>query len=294
MTMAENNHQDRVLELLRALRRYALQKIQGRKLDISLIYHEEDSYLMRFANSAISLNTNEHLIRLEVIANQGRQRASYELITDLNKLDEMQYGIDTAIELVGHAQPLSYQPTVAEYSQSFSDESAYDPALAQISNAERLAYVNQASAGLESGEVKLSGIFSNGDNILATIDTRSEHAQYFRTSDAQVTLVLSHADLKWEVIAEQSAQAKSDLDPKRLQRELATLLEHYQNDAPTQIPLGRYDIVFGPAAIAEMVSFMGWIGFNGGAMKRGFAFLGEQHVGEKVFSETLPSPMIPR
>ena len=29
-------------------------------------YHEEDSYLMRFANSAISLNTNEHLIRLEI------------------------------------------------------------------------------------------------------------------------------------------------------------------------------------------------------------------------------------
>ena len=44
----------------------------------SFFYHEEDSYLMRFANSAISLNTNEHLIRLEITAYDGRKRASYE------------------------------------------------------------------------------------------------------------------------------------------------------------------------------------------------------------------------
>ena len=57
---------------------------------------------MRFANSAISLNTNEHLLRLEITAYQGRQRASYELITDLSKLDEMKQGVDIAAEM---AQP---------------------------------------------------------------------------------------------------------------------------------------------------------------------------------------------
>jgi predicted Zn-dependent protease len=274
---------ERILQTLQELRAYALEK----GYEVTLFYHEEDSYLMRFANSAISLNTNEHLIRLDITAYDGQKRASYEMITDLEKLAEMKQGIDTAAEMVQHAQPLSYQPTIPLYAESFADESAYDAALAQISNEERLAYFNQAVDGLETDDLKLSGIFSNGSNIVAQINTRSEHIQYFITSDAQVTVVLAHEKLKWEVIAEQSAQKKTDLDPDKLQRELAFMVEHYENGVPLQLPLGSYDIVFGPAATAEMFRFMNWIGFNGGLMKRGFSFLKDENVGQKVFSEKI-------
>ena len=272
---------DKILDTLRTLRQYALDK----GYQVAIYYHEEDSYLMRFANSAISLNTNEHLIRLETTAYEGQKRASYELITDLGKLDEMKASIDTAAEMVGHAMPLTYQPTIPTLSASFIDESGYDPALAQLSNEERLDFFNQAAAGLETGDLKLSGIFSNGANTLAQINTKSEHVQYFKTSDAQVTVVLSHETLKWEVIAEQSAGQKSELDSGALNIDLAYLVERYQNDEPQQIPLGSYDIVFGPAATADMVRFMNWIGFNGGLMKRGMSFLNEEKVGQKVFSE---------
>ena len=94
--------QERILETLKSLRLYALEK----GYEVSLFCHEEDSYLMRFANSAISLNTNEHLVRLDILAYAGKKRASYELITDLSKLDEMKQGIDAAAELVG--LPLSW------------------------------------------------------------------------------------------------------------------------------------------------------------------------------------------
>jgi predicted Zn-dependent protease len=272
---------ERILQTLKELRTHALDK----GVEVTLFYHEEDSYLMRFANSSISLNTNEHLIRLDITAYSGSKRASYELITDLGKLEEMKQGIDIAAEMVRHAQPLTYQPTVPVFAESFADESGYDPALAQISNAERLQVFNTAALGLETEAVKLSGIFSSGTNILAQINTRSEHTQYFKTSDAQVTAVLSHATLKWEVTAEQSAQKKADLDPLGLRRDLAFLVEHYQADTPVQIPLGNYDIVFGPAATADMLNFMNWIGFNGGSMKRGFSFLGVDKVGQKMFSD---------
>ncbi|MGC9395052.1 MAG: metallopeptidase TldD-related protein [Anaerolineae bacterium] len=271
---------DQILQTLHDLRAYALAK----GVEATFLYHEEDSYLMRFANSAISLNTNEHLIRLEITAHKDRQRASYGLITALDKLEEMQQGVDIAAEMVLHAQPLSYQPTVPVYTESFSDESAYDPALATLSNEERLAFFNQAVAGLETDQIQLSGIFSCGANTLAQINTRSEHTQYFKTSDAQVTIVLSHTGLKWEVIAEQSAQQKADLDPDVLRRDLAFLVEHYEHDTPQQLPLGTYDIVLGPAAIAELLTFMGYIGYNGGLMKRGYSFLSEDKVGQRVFS----------
>lgn len=283
--MAANNHKDQILETLLALRKYALEKATLRGIAIGLYYHEEDSHLMRFANSAISLNTNERLIRLDIVAYEGRKRARYGLITDLRKLTEMKHAVDTAIELVEHAQPFNYQPTIPVYTETFSDERSFDPALAQISNAERLDYFNQAVGGLETEEIGASGIFSSGSTISAMTYTTSEHTQFFRLSDAQIITVLAHARLKWEAIAEGSAQRKADLDASRLNRDLATLVEHYLNEAPQQLPLGRYDIVFGPAAIADLVSMMNWIGFIGGVMKRGYSFLSEAQLGQKVFSE---------
>jgi len=251
----------------------------------AFIYHEEDSYLMRFANSAISLNTNEHLIRLEITVYDDKRRASYEMITDLNKLDEMKQAVDVAAEMVKYAMPLNYQPSIPHLKKSYVDEKGFNPELAAMTGEEKLAYFNEATKDLETDKITLSGIFSSGTNILAQITTLSEHTQYIRTSDAQVTIVLAHSDLKWEVTAEQSAQKKADLNPQELLAELSFLIDHYNNDPAQQIPVGNYDIVFGPAATAEMISFMNWIGFNGGLMKRGFSFLTEDHVGKKVFSE---------
>lgn len=272
---------EQILQTLRDLRAYAI----SRNVLADFIYHEEDSYLMRFANSAISLNTNEHIIRLEINAYEGRRRASYAMITSLEKLDEMKQGVDIAAEMVTHAQPLNYQPTIPTYSEDFIDELGFDASLASISNEERLAYFNQASAGLESDAIMLGGIFACGTNTIAQINTNSVHAQYFKTSDAQISMVLSHSVLKWEVIAEQSAQNKSELKPAALRSDLAFLLERYQHDRPQQLPLGKYDIVFGSSAIADLLNFMGWIGFDGGSLKRGFSFLHESQIGKLVFSE---------
>jgi predicted Zn-dependent protease len=272
---------EKILKTLHDLRDYAVAK----KVDASFIYHEEDSYLMRFANSSISLNTNEHLIRLEITAYQDRQKATYELITNLDALDEMKKGVDIAAEMVKHAMPVNYQPTMPHFTQSFEDESAYDPALAALTNAERLAYFNEAAKGLETDEIKMSGIFSSGVNTLAQINTFTDHTQYFKTTDAQISVVLAHATNKWEIQAEQSAQKKSELDPKPLQRDLAYLLHHYTHDPSVQLPVGTYDIVFGPAAVAEFVGPLNFIAFDGGLLKRGYSFLTEEQVGKKVLSD---------
>ena len=111
---------DKILQVLRTLCQYAREN----GYEIELYYHEERSYLMRFANSAISLNTNEHLIRLNITAYSGRKRASYALITNLTKMDEMRKGIDIAARMVQHSQPLTYQPTVPVYEETFVDERA--------------------------------------------------------------------------------------------------------------------------------------------------------------------------
>jgi len=272
---------EKILETLADLRNYACSK----GIEASFLYHEEDSYLMRFANSSISLNTNEHLIRLEITVFDGKRRASYEMITDLSKLDEMKQGVDVAAEMVKYAMPLNYQPSIPHFKENHVNEKGFDSDLAGLSGEARLDYFNQATQGLETDKIMLSGVFYSGMNVLAQISTTSEFTQFSKTSDAQITIVLAHSDLKWEVIAEQSAQKVDDLKPEELRTQLAYLIERYQNDPAEQIPVGKYDIVFGPAATAELLSFMNWIGFNGGLMKRGYSFLKEDHIGKKVFSD---------
>ena len=61
---------EQIIQTLNELRAYA----QSKGVEAIIEYHEEDSSLMRFANSAISLNTNEHLIRLEITAYDGKKR----------------------------------------------------------------------------------------------------------------------------------------------------------------------------------------------------------------------------
>ena len=274
---------NQVIDLLLKLRQAALK----RSLQVLVSYHEEDSYLMRFANSAISLNTNEHLISLDFIAFDGRKKASYSMIVDPSIFENMEKGLDILAEMLPHAQPLSYDPTFPVYEKDTIDERAFDAGLAGLTNEERLAYFNTLGEGLENDDVKLSGIFSSGTTTTAQISTANEHFQYFRSTDAQITAVLSSESLKWEVNAEQSAQKKSDLDAEGLHADLALLVNHYQEDQAVQLPVGKYTVVLGPAATAELTNMMTYYGMTGGALMQGYSFLKEEDSGNLLFSEQI-------
>lgn len=274
---------NQVIDLLQKLRQSAIK----RGLQTFISYHEEDSFLMRFANSAISLNTNEHLISLDFIAFDGRKKVSYSMITDPSDFESMEKGLDTLAEMLPHAQALSYDPTFPVYEKDVLDERAFDPALAALTNEERLAYFNTLAEGLESADVKLSGIFSSGTTTTAQISTANEHSQSFRSTDAQITAVLSSESLKWEVNAEQSAQKKSDLDAEGLHADLALLVKHYQEDQSVQLPVGKYTVVLGPAATAELSNIMAYYGMTGGALMQGYSFLKEEDQGKHLFSEKI-------
>lgn len=269
-----------VLDLLKTLREYA----QSRGLQLAIFYHEEESALMRFANSAISLNTSEHLVRLELVAYEGRRKATYGLIVNPQDLATLQAAVDKTAEMVKVAEPLSYQPSFPFYARDVLDLRAYDPALAEIGNAEKLAFFNRLGKGLESDDHKLSGFFMNGVTVTAQTSTSSEHAQFFASTDAKITAVISSEQDKWEVNAEQSAQKKSDLDADALHADLALLVQHYMEDKPLQLPVGKYTVVLGPGFTAEIVDILcGWA-CMGGAMKRGYSFLKEESQGTKLLS----------
>jgi hypothetical protein len=62
-----------------------------------------------------------------------------------------------------------------------------------------------------------------------------------------------NADRLWEVLAEQSASRKAELNPGELRQELSFLVQRYQVEPAVQLPLGRYNIILGPSAIADLL-----------------------------------------
>ena len=163
--------QQRVIALLKELRAYALEK----SLRAAIYYHEEDSYLMRFANSAISLNTNEHLVRLQISVYDGNKHADYEMIADPNQIEPLKRGIDTAAEMASRAQALSYTPSIPCYRETVIDMQAYDPFLAGITNPERLEFFNTLARG-GNRNAKLGRLLAD---TTSPPKSRNEHTQYF-------------------------------------------------------------------------------------------------------------------
>ncbi|MFY9131408.1 MAG: hypothetical protein WAP12_02160, partial [Saccharofermentanales bacterium] len=138
-----------IFSKLRTLREYAL--AQGARAHLE--WKAEDSHLVRYANSTISLNTNEHLTILEVTVYGDHKSASTTLIVDENDLDTIKATIDKAIEMLAFATPLTYQPTLPSIEKTSVFEETYDPEVEALPNEDIIAFVNEATKGLETDDI---------------------------------------------------------------------------------------------------------------------------------------------
>jgi predicted Zn-dependent protease len=261
----------------------------AREQDITAEFwlHTEHSALMRFANSAVSLNTNEDLLTLTVTAYRGNARGTHTVVTGMDQRDVMRAAITDADELAAHATPVNYDVTIAALPEDDEDDDHIDESLARLTPQEQLAFVNEAVAGIEADDLLLSGMFGSGTIRQAAANTLGDDIIFHAGTDAHVSLVLSHATEKWEIAAEQTTATRAGLDPAPLNAELARLAAIYREAKPFQAQLGTYDVVFGRKAFADLLEMATHVGFTGGASRRQLTFLKAAHIGRKIFSEQL-------
>lgn len=255
----------------------------GKKCEIHL--HEEDSHFVRLANSGISLITSEKLSKLGVSCYDGRKNSYAESILNIEDFEKMKSLVDKAVEMVEYASDLSYDPSFPVFNEISIEENGFDSRLAEMSNEDILNYIREASSGLETEDIVLSGNFSKGETRLYSLSTANDNYAVWRNSDAQVTLVLSSVKEKWEINAEQSANRLEDLNPKKLQERLKILLSFYTKQKGEPVPVGKYKLVLGPAAIAEYLGFLSYCGSDGKTMELGSGIYTEDVVGRKVLSD---------
>ena len=257
---------------------------RGKGIAAQFWLHAEQSSLMRFANGAVSLNTTENLMTLDITAHRGNARGSCSLVTNMTERDRMQSAIIDADELARHAVPLNYPLSFTPMTALPDDDRHVDKGILRLTAQEKLDYMARTVSGIDSPELPLCGMFSSGAVWEAAANTLADTVLYHAATDAGVTVVLAHTRDKWELQATQSATSVSELNPATVHDELALLLGHYAKAKPVTVPTGACDVVFGREALSELVGFCNWLGFSGGSCKRKNTFLKEEDIGRNVFS----------
>ena len=80
-----------------------------RNIAAEFTFHRGVSKLVRFANSGVSLNTNEDTFSLDVDVTIGRAKGSFSITTSPKDIDGMKIALLRAAEIAKFAVPVSFE-----------------------------------------------------------------------------------------------------------------------------------------------------------------------------------------
>ncbi|MBO7447714.1 hypothetical protein J6U78_05210, partial [bacterium] len=258
-----------------------------RNIAAEFTFHRGVSKLVRFANSGVSANTNEDTFSLDVDVTIGRAKGSFSITTSPKDIDGMKIALLRAAEIAKFAVPVSFERKIPILPERLPDDSNFDQRIENMTTADALDLVGQATDDLLSDGLSLAGMVSSGAIYEARANTLNNNLLYHAGTDANMELVITNDKEKWEIQSSQSAVRFSQFAPEELREEFALLLEQYKNKERMSVPVGEYEVVFGRDAIANLMNYFGWIGFNGRSLKHDMSFLKEDDLGKQVFSPLL-------
>ncbi|MBR6463394.1 hypothetical protein IKS73_09675, partial [bacterium] len=258
-----------------------------RNIAAEFTFHRGVSKLVRFANSGVSLNTNEDTFSLDVDVTLGRAKGSFSTTTSPKDIDGMKIALLRAAEIAKFAVPVSFERKIPILPERLPDDSNFDQRIENMTTADALDLVGQATDDLLGDGLSLAGMVSSGAIYEAWANTLNNNLLYHAGTDANMELVITNDKEKWEIQSSQSAVRFSQFAPEELREEFALLLEQYKNKERMSVPLGEYEVVFGRDAISNLLAYFSWIGYNGRSLKHDMSFLKEEDQGKQIFSPLL-------
>ena len=250
-------------------------------------FHRGLSKLVRFANSGVSSNTSEDTFSLDVDVTLGRAKGSFSTTPSPRDLDRMKIALLSAAEIAKYAVPVSFERRMPLLPERLPDDGNFDKRIEEMTTMDALDLVGQATDDLLEEGLSLAGMVSSGAIYEAKANTLNNNLLYHAVADANIELVITNDKEKWEVQTSQSAVKYSQFAPENMREEFALLLDHYKNSERLSVPAGEYEVVFGRAAISELLNYFLWIGFNGRSLRHDMSFLKEEDLGKQVFSPLL-------
>ncbi len=246
--------------------------------ETEIVYIGSESGLTRYANSAIHQNVaeNNHTLYFRVVLGKKIGVAS----TNSMITGDMVQTLQNAIE-IAKTQPENPDFPGLPKPAAYRELDTYDETTAGFSPADRARIVRDLIRASDAMGFDLAGAFSTSHGEVAVMNSHGVRA-YQPTTVASINMIAMSATSSG--YAAGMSRKVNDIDFDKLARRAVTKCDLSQN--PRQIDTGEYEVILEPAAVAELMEWLNYIGFGSRAFQEKTSFLAGK-IGRKI-----TSPMI--
>ena len=270
----------KAFDYIREIRDYAASK----SIQASFHLHIEKSHLMRIGNSSVSLNTSEHLYRLQIEVLKDKKIGNHTQMGAIESADYVKKALDIAVEKAEFAFENNYQPLLKGPQENIEKSNQYDEELENLDSDYKVEFFKRIIE--ESGnQYSYSGSWSSGSIEIFMVSTANKFEAWHLGTDQKLIMVLQHPIKRWELKKELSSWRLKDFKAEDVINHFKSLLPVYENNDGYKIEPGEYIVAFGPGAISEFLFACTEIGFSGHAYEDKESWLCKNKIGDKISDE---------
>jgi len=269
-------------KLFRTARKEALKQ----KVTATFSYHREKSHLMRIGNNSVSLNTSEDLTRLDIKVIIGRKQGTHTQMGEISSEKYILEALKLTIEKTRNSIDLDFDPIPDTVERNFIQKDQYDSKLETLDPEFKMKAYKKIIETVGE-KYNYSGSWSSGSTEHFIMTTQNENSAYHIVSDQNFSIVLKHPEKKWELISTQTGWRKSDFKVNNTIKEFKKLLPVYEKKNGFKVKPGKYTVILGPAAIAEVMEMGLWTGFYGRTYEEKRGWTAGKKKGDKVLGTNI-------
>lgn len=272
-----------VQQTLRALNQYLKEK----NLTGCISYRGETAHLMRAANSQISLNATERGSKFFIELQDDKRFSRAGVSAGPDSTQSVKEAVDLCAQNLPSMPEVPFATPMKPISQLDENVSETDPAFASIDSKTMESLFSEAKKRFAHRQTEVTGAFSLGQYEFGSINTLVTDPLYHKGSDYNIEIVLQMRRGKKEVRASDVGARSDALKFDKILDELDTYLSVKENTPLQDLPKGKYRVVFGRDAIAEMVMFLGWLAISGETFEyeNGMLRKNEHSFGDKILGD---------
>lgn len=246
--------------------------------EAEVILLAEDSYLTRFANSYIHQNVSEHNQNLLVRAVVGKKIGC----ASTNRVDgaAIKEVVKRAMEI---AERQKENPEFNGLPKGGKAKviSNYVKETARFTPEDRARAVGKITGRAKQFGLQAYGAFTTGVSEVAVANSHGGFAYNVATDAYCNTVVMADTGSGYAQSANRDARKVNTAKMAEVACQKAL-----DSRNPIDLPAGVYEVVLEPPAVADLLNFLGYLGFSATAYQEGRSFLVGK-LGQKVMGENI-------
>lgn len=277
---------DKILNILNECRNYILAKgVQG-----LICYRNEQSNLLRIAESESSLNTSENKSFFGIELQKGKQVSSGSFTSDVSSSKQLFTLIDSIFNSLEFMPVLNelydYLPIEKNDNTLSSD---FDISCENNFSDLQKNIFKESIDFYGTDNAKVSGIFTSGISSFILMNTMNDNYANFLLSDFQIKKFLSFSNRNnnYELSEEITGESYAILKNNNLFSDLKFFYNSILNNEPVNLDSEDYDVVFSASAMSELIKYFCYIALSGERMELGASMLNKDvhKFEDKIFGE---------